>query len=348
MIDFDEIYEQILDIDYQYGKIKRIGKKNKFKWFKLLESYFEISYQIWRFYEFECSSFSPNYRFEFDFDKLYKYAIALENGIEEVVESSKAKAKPVFALICILFYELNFIKQKDENMYFNYELFIEKYPKVIEYFPTLFDRVCPDWYVCIPRSLNAVGKFYLYSSMKDEKLAKKYFTECSKIDYDGRQTLYPFIQVGLAQAQLAKMYQEGIGCRRNYKKALQLYEDAAYNLNVEYLPISGLFFLNGWGVAVDYIEAAYRFDLDEPNYPQSIENDLIISSHSLNPEDYFLDKESLKQNLLNKTNKSAGIYYVLAHLDLDNKDTYYSKALELLKDAEIVDEKLYNSILEEM
>ena len=251
--------EDIISLMMNYEGTAELLNLPKEDLIKFVDLYYTAAVDIYKYFEYEYCRFGGgrNYLYKLNYFSLYLCA----KYFESVGETDNAK-KAYFILLCII------------ASYGGYETEIFDYLE--NTFSIVEEFIEADWLALHPQLTHNIGMFYLEKGKYDE--AKKYFEMGAELDYDGRQSIEPFIEVGKNEYELGLLYYKGLGVEQDYEKALELFEKAADDAGEPSIPIIGDMYYNGLGVEKDYDEAinfygSYnRYNLDLNVYYKDLNN----------------------------------------------------------------------------
>ena len=126
-------------------------------------------------------------------------------------------------------------------------------PYIENNFDAVKGFIYADWQTVHPRITWQIGKYYL--EKKEYAKARQFFNLGASLDYDGRQSIEPFIEVGKNKYELGMIYFEGLGVKKNYSKAKKYFEAAASDAGEPSLPVIGDMYFDGLGVKQDFEKA---------------------------------------------------------------------------------------------
>ena len=204
---------------------------------KLIERSYERFMEIYNYYEYDYGRFGPrNYLIEIDPSISYLCGLYFE----EIGEKEKANDS-YFVGLC-------------ENAYVNSDFeespwFIKELKLKERIFDDIKDKLYPDFLTTHPYVTYVIGKYFILEEKYDK--AFEWFSLGASFDYDGRQSIEPFIAVGHNQFELGKMYLYGQGVEKDYDMAYDLFASAAKNAGQDYIPIMGDMYFEGLGVDKD-------------------------------------------------------------------------------------------------
>ena len=150
---------------------------------------------------------------------------------------------------------------------------------------------------------RSTGNYFL--DKKDYVKAFKCFKAGAEINYDGRQSCYPFAKVADNKYELAHLYESGHGVDQDYVKAVQLYKEVAEDYGRNNIPDLARMYLYGKGVEQDYETAAYKylFGWENERFPYS--NYFIPDSNYLLGDNYPEEMKLLYDYFLNKKDHTS-------------------------------------------
>ena len=139
-----------------------------------------------------------------------------------------------------------------------------------------------------------------------------------------------------AMTYLGFMYLEGIGCKQNYSKAIQLFDDACNRDNPEAMNYRGLMHLEGKGGPQNYAEALklFRDAADRHKNTNAMSNlgCMYLKGYGCKQDDSIAIE--LFEPAIKKLNVEAMTYRGLMHLEGKGGPTNYSEAMRLFAQAE--------------
>ena len=214
-----------------------------------LERYWKVAEDFYNFYEHEYHRFGPNTRLNLNvFSPLSLYLCWKYYG--SVGDKEKSKSA-FFYMIC-------------QMTCYGFEA--EWLPFIKDDFDLVKDFFCADWLTVHPIMTWQIGRYYI--DAREYAKARKFFKLGASLDYDGRQSMEPYIEVGKNKYELGMLYYKGLGVKQNYAKARAYFDNAAEDAGEHSLPIIGDMYYEGLGVKQDYGEALEcycgynRFNLD--------------------------------------------------------------------------------------
>ena len=251
----DESEECLFEFD---DVLLKTDRKNLIK---IIEKYYELAKDTYSYFEYEYGRFG-------NFDYLYELRLSI-------------------LYLCGLYFDSIGDKPKADKSYYislcklnNYYV-DEETISLLDCFENKFDRIKrflhPDWLAINPSITHIIGKYYL--SKNDYKKASEYFKIGASFDYEGRQSVEPFMKVGKNEYELGMLYLNGHGVRRNYAKALDLFERAASDAGQDYIPAMGDMYYLGLGVekdldmALDCYANVNIYNLDKDIYYRDLNDD---------------------------------------------------------------------------
>ncbi len=199
-----------------------------------LEHYYKTAVECYEYWEFEHSGFGSGYQC---FDVFNSYVLALCSRYYASINKPEKAKKACFLLLCGLSYEGDPWEARYGEDGYDPEAYdpVKLYDAFESYFSSIKDMLSPDWQAVHPSITWNIGRYYL--GKKDYLKAREFFTHGASIDYEGRQSIDPFIEVGKNQYELGLLYLKGLGVKTNPKKALKYFEMAAENAGEPTIPI---------------------------------------------------------------------------------------------------------------
>lgn len=218
-----------------------------------LERYLDVAEDHYNFYEHEYHRFGPSTRFNLNVFSTFALYLCWKY-YDSVGNEEKAKSA-YFYMIC-------------QMTCYGFEN--EWLPFIKDDFDLVKDSICADWLTIHPIMTWQIGRYYIDAG--EYAKARKFFKLGASLDYDGRQSIDPYIEVAKNKYELGMTYYYGQGVKQNYTTALKYFNAAAEDAGERSLPIIGDMYYEGLGVKQDYGEALEcycgynRYNFDRPAY----------------------------------------------------------------------------------
>lgn len=242
--------EGIISLMMDYEGTAELLSLSKEDLIKFVNLYYAAAVDIYKYYEYYYNRFEGGFNYLFGLNPFSLYLCA--KYFESIGDTDKSKIA-YFILLCCIITSYGCYDTRT----FNY---LENTFNVVENF------IEADWLTLHPQLTHNIGMFYL--EKENYEKAKKYFEMGAEINYNDRQSIEPFIEVGKNEYELGLLYFKGLGVEQDYEKALELFEKAADDAGEPSIPIIGDMYYNGLGVEKDYDEAincygtCNRYNLD--------------------------------------------------------------------------------------
>ena len=226
--------EFIIDNQFESCDIFNICSVDKNVFVNFIKKYYKECMEIYDYYENEYDGFGA-----------YNYLGCIDTGL---------------CYLCGLYFEEFGMNEEAVNAYFivlcvhsldNKEFVIEDtwYTRELKMLERIFDdikdKLYPDWLTAHPCVTYSIGNYYMLEKKYDK--AFEWFSLGASFNYEGRQSIEPFIAVGYNQYELGKMYLNGEGIDIDYEEAYDLFTSAAINAGQNYIPIMGDMYYEGLG-----------------------------------------------------------------------------------------------------
>ncbi len=205
-----------------------------------LERYYDVALEWYEYWEYRHSGFGSGYRC---FHVFNSYVLALcSRYYASINETEKAKIA-CFLFLCRLSYMGDLSEEDYEegdtpgDLGYYWEVYdlVGLYDAFESFFQSIKEMIGPDWQAVHPSITWNIGRYYL--SKNNYRKAREFFSLGASIDYDGRQSIDPFIAVGENQYELGMIYLKGLGVKANPKKALEYFEMAAESAGEPTIPV---------------------------------------------------------------------------------------------------------------
>jgi TPR repeat protein len=141
--------------------------------------------------------------------------------------------KRLFVSFCLL----QFVTNPDDL-----DDLLEEYPQLGTFYENLLEFAYADEGAIFPQLLCNVGLAYKNGTeyfKKNPEKALEYFLLGADLDYDGRQSIWPFAKVADCAFEAAVCYMEGSGTEKDYHKALEYFERGASEYGESAVPAMG-------------------------------------------------------------------------------------------------------------
>ena len=235
--DSEEVSDVLDSLNDHFSEIIRSDSENLTD---ALELYYTKAKDYYEHWEYYSSSFHSSYFYFSIFNQFLLYLCG--KNYDSMEDPKNSEVAYFFSLLPL-------------SYYYDYDYDI---PEQFENkFKLLLKYGSADWLCVIPSLSHFIGEYYL--SKEKYGNAYEYFKFGAELDYDGRQTDYPFHCVGKNQYKLGEMYYKGLGRNKNTKKALDWFSTAADNFAREALPVMGDIYYEGDGVEKNHEMALFCY-----------------------------------------------------------------------------------------
>ena len=236
-----EISPDDVETDYYWELIQQfdeVGEKDLSM--KMLELYYNAT--------IEAQKYSFYRRISPSVDAIYAYCMHKLGGKITPYEEIPIDIRRTLIEFCIL------------NTYVDSETVdevINKYPQLAVFYEILPRIAYADFEAIFPQLLRQIGMAYQKGTERLEKNPEKaleFFLKGADLNYDGRQTLWPFAKVGDCAFKAAVCYMKGIGTEKNFSLALEYFERGANDYGEDAVPAMGDIYLDPEFNWEDYFE----------------------------------------------------------------------------------------------
>lgn len=219
-------------------------KTNKEDFVKIIDKYFNSAMDLYNFYEFEYTRFGGAINYLYPLNVIWLYLSAI---YYEYINDETSAHSSYFLFMLKLLSELELVSRFSENM-ITEEIMILL--DILEpEFKNIDELLFEDWLALNPKLAFVIGNYYLERKKYDS--AVKSFEHGSQLNYDGRQSIEPFIEVAKNTYELGLLYLKGLGVKQDVEKAIELFTSSANEIGQAYLPIMGDIYYEGIGVSKD-------------------------------------------------------------------------------------------------
>lgn len=215
-----DVYEFLEDFD----QFVYFLNKDKESLIKYLEQYYGIANELYRYFEYEYPRFGGReYLSSLSQPQLYlcsKYFKSIGDKQKERIST--------LLMLCSCVY---------------YGIFPNEGTLMEDQFENVKDLLGGDWLALHPQITFQLGRYFNWKG--EYERAKEWFELGSKIDYEGRQSIEPFVEVGRNQYELGQMYLTGTGVTKDIDEAYRLFDLASSNAGQRSIPAIGDMYYEG-------------------------------------------------------------------------------------------------------
>ena len=235
---------------------------NKEQLEKFFDKYYTLADEYYQYFEYKYSGFGDRRHYLTEIDSKIMYLCAQYFAL--MGDKEKEDKSYLLALCCCDYFNKENLEDDVEKERVDFYALFE------DAFETVKNMLHADWLALHPMVYHNIGLYYL--TKKNYEKAFEFFELGSSIDYDGRQSIKPYVNVGKNIFELGQMYFKGLYVEQDYDKALELFEQAAKNAGEPSIPMIGDMYFYGYGVEEDRYEALQSYaafnkhNLDLPVY----------------------------------------------------------------------------------